>query len=552
MEAGGVGVNSPEFLQNKIERLKTALDEANALMDRQVTERDEARAQLEVVKREKEDVERQLAEARAQIPDGGGSAPAPATDPELERQLRDRIAQLEGERDSLQSAPPVSSAPSGDNQELQNRIASMQRELDSAHADVAAARREAETARASAQAVPGRRPSPGAELPAPGPFVSQEVIRDALDNDNFVLFCQPVFSLQAERITQYELLLRLRDENGRMVRPFGFLEPADRYGLIAEIDRWVVLHALDLLEQDATGDLRLEVNIAAQSLGDFELTALIEQQIAMTDLDPGRLILEVSENVAAANLENCERLAKRLRGLGCGFALDDFGSSFASFRHLRDIPISYLKIDGDLIVTVTESRTGQLTIKSLVELAKGLGAETIAEYVSDDQTLEFLREQGVGYAQGYRIGRPRPIEEVLMSGAQAHQPAPPKRVERPALQSGGEGDGGGEPPVEAPPVEPHAEPPPVEPPHVEPPPVEPHVEAPPVEPHVEAPPIEAPPVDEGHVEEQRVEEQQPHEPQPDEQQYGQESYGDDQHAHEQHQDEPPASGESGFTPSETT
>jgi EAL domain-containing protein (putative c-di-GMP-specific phosphodiesterase class I) len=275
--------------------------------------------------------------------------------------------------------------------------------------------------------------------------VSQEIIRDALDNDNFVLFCQPVFSLKDERITQYELLLRLRDKDGRMVRPFGFLDPADRYGLMAEIDRWVVSHALDLLERDSSGELRLEVNIAGPSLADYELTSLIEQQIAMTDLDPGRLIIEVSENVAAANLEDCERLAKRLRGLGCGFALDDFGSTFASFRHLRDLPLNYLKIDGDLVVTVTESRTGQLTIKSLVELAKGLGAETIAEYVSDDQTLEFLREQGVGYAQGYRIGRPRPIEDVLdMTGTHEHAPQAPKRVERPALESGGEDEGGHE------------------------------------------------------------------------------------------------------------
>jgi EAL domain-containing protein (putative c-di-GMP-specific phosphodiesterase class I) len=284
-----------------------------------------------------------------------------------------------------------------------------------------------------------RRPLTDSDLPAPGPFVSQEVIREALDNDNFVLFCQPVFSLQSERITQYELLLRLRDAEGRMVRPFGFLEPADRFGLMAEIDRWVVSHALDLLAADSTGDLRLEVNIAGQSLADYELTALIEQQIAMTDLDPARLILEVSENVAAANLDDCKRLAKRLRGLGCGFALDDFGSTFASFRHLRDLPVNYLKIDGDLVVTVTESRTGQLTIKSLVELAKGLGAETIAEYVSDDQTLEFLREQGVGYAQGYRIGRPRPIEEVLHAhGTHDHQPEPPVRIEHPALGSGDE------------------------------------------------------------------------------------------------------------------
>jgi EAL domain-containing protein (putative c-di-GMP-specific phosphodiesterase class I) len=459
----GVGVNSPEFLQKKIDRLKTALDEANVLMDRQVTERDEARAQLERAKDENHELRRELEQLRAQggaaPPEGGaapeGAAPVPAIDQALESELRNRIAQLEEERDSLSAG-----SPDGE-QQLRERADYLQRQLDDSRRDLEAARGQLDTARrdvdsaradadtarreaqvqAQAQAPAGvsRRPMPDAELPAAGPFVSQEVIRDALDNDNFVLFCQPVFSLQAERITQYELLLRLRDGDGRMVRPFGFLEPADRYGLIAEIDRWVVQHALDLLERDASGDLRLEVNIAGQSLGDYELTALIEQHIAMTDVDPGRLILEVSENVAAAHLEDCERLAKRLRGLGCGFALDDFGSTFASFRHLRDIPINYLKIDGDLVVTVTESRTGQLTIKSLVELAKGLGAETIAEYVSDDQTLEFLREQGVGYAQGYRIGRPRPIEEVLDMHAthQAH-PQPPRRVERPALHSGGE------------------------------------------------------------------------------------------------------------------
>ncbi|MEA2484241.1 MAG: hypothetical protein QOC55_2188 [Thermoleophilaceae bacterium] len=447
MEAG-VGVNSPEFLQKKIERLKVALDEANVLMDRQVTERDEARAQLDGLRRENAELRRELEQLRAQ---GGGAQPgaeaaAPQADPALEQELRDRIAELERERDTLRDAPispePSAVADDGRVESLQRELEAARLDLDHARRDLEASRRDTDAARAAAAAlpatVPGRRATADSDLPAHGPFVSQEVIRAALDNDNFVLFCQPVFSLQSERITQYELLLRLRDGDGRMVRPFGFLEPADRYGLMAEIDRWVVGHALDLLTLDATGDLRLEVNIAAQSLGDHELTDLIEQHIAMTDLDPARLILEVSENVAAANLEDCERLAKRLRGLGIGFALDDFGSTFASFRHLRDLPINYLKIDGDLVVTVTESRTGQLTIRSLVELAKGLGAETIAEYVSDDQTLEFLRESGVGYAQGYRIGRPRPIDEVLGKKQATHEHQSPARVERPALGSGDE------------------------------------------------------------------------------------------------------------------
>jgi EAL domain-containing protein (putative c-di-GMP-specific phosphodiesterase class I) len=456
MEASGIGVNSPEFLQKKIERLKTALDEANELMDRHVTDRDEARAQLDGVRRENAELKRELEELRARVGDGGAAAAAPAgVDPAVEQELRDQIAALESERaaleserDALESERDALRAQStGGDSELLARVAALQNELEAARRELDAARGAAASARADADAaraasVPGTAPrgQSDSDMPVPGPFVSPEVIRSALDNDNFVLFCQPVFSLQAERITQYELLLRLRDADGRMVRPFGFLEPADRYGLMSEIDRWVVTHALDLLAADASGDLRLEVNLAGQTLGDPELVALIEQQIAATDLDPARLILEVSENVAVANLEACQRLAKHLRGLGCAFALDDFGSTFASFRHLRDLPVNYLKIDGDLVVTVTESRTGQLTVKSLVELARGLGAETIAEYVSDDQTLEFLREQGVGYAQGYRIGRPRPIEEVLGDGAAPARREAPKRVQRPALGSGGEAD----------------------------------------------------------------------------------------------------------------
>jgi EAL domain-containing protein (putative c-di-GMP-specific phosphodiesterase class I) len=457
MEASEFGVNSPEFLQRKIDRLKTALDEANELMDRHVTERDEARAQLDSLKRENADLRRELDTARtapeSAPPAEAEAAAEPLLDPALEQELRDRIAALEAERDALGAAAAAAAAPAAapiEDRELlarlaalQNELAAARRETDEARAQAAGARAEADAARAAsiaaAAAAPAGHPPGGpsdSDLPAPGPFVPPEVIRAALANDDFVLFCQPVFSLQAERITQYELLLRLRDGDGRMVRPFGFLEPADRYGLMSEIDRWVVGHALDLLARDLTGDLRLEVNLAGQSLGDPELIALIEQQIAVTDLDPARLILEVSENVAVAHLDECRRLAKQLRGLGCGFAIDDFGSTFASFRHLRDLPVNFLKIDGDLVVTVTESRTGQLTIKSLVELARGLGAETIAEYVSDDQTLEFLREQGVGYAQGYRIGRPRPIAEVLDSSAGPREP--PRRVERPALGSGGE------------------------------------------------------------------------------------------------------------------
>lgn len=399
MEASNVGVNSPEFLQKKVERLKRALEEANQLMDRHVAERDEARAQAAKAQQELADLKRRIEGGEVTVGD-----PATGSGPQSTEEAN----------------------------ELRDQLEAMQAELERTRKELDSTRGRLVDAEAATAAPPGepviaagarRRPESSVDLTVGGPFVDPDLIRRALREDGFVLFCQPVFSLQDERVTQYELLLRMKDDQGRLVRPFAFLEPADRYGLMPDIDLWVVRRALDLLTDDSTGQLRLEVNIAGQSIGNPDLTAIIEQQVAVSDIDPARLIIEVSENVAVSNLEDCERLAKRLRGLGVGFALDDFGSTFASFRHLRDLPVNFLKLDGDLVVTVIESRTGQLTIKSLVDLAKGIGAETIAEYVSDDQTLEFLREQGVGYAQGYRIGRPRPLEEVLP----AREPPEPRR-----------------------------------------------------------------------------------------------------------------------------
>ncbi len=121
----------------------------------------------------------------------------------------------------------------------------------------------------------------------------------------------------------------------------------------------------------------------------------------------------MTEQIAIADPEGARSLAKNLRAIGCGFALDDFGTSFGSFRFLKDMPVDYLKIDGDLIVSLTESRTAQLVVKALVDVARGTGAETIAVFASDRQTLEMLRELGVDYAQGHKVGQPRPIAEAL-------------------------------------------------------------------------------------------------------------------------------------------
>jgi EAL domain-containing protein (putative c-di-GMP-specific phosphodiesterase class I) len=169
-----------------------------------------------------------------------------------------------------------------------------------------------------------------------------------------------------------------------------------------------------IAEQAEVGrDIHLEVNLSAESLDDPVLLPTIERELASTGIDPSRLILEVPERVAIDDAEGASRLAKRLRAMGCSFALDDFGTSFGSFRFLKDLPVDFLKIDGDLIVTLSESRTAQLVVKALVDVAKGTGAETIAVFASDDEALRMLRELGVGYAQGHKVGRPRPIADAL-------------------------------------------------------------------------------------------------------------------------------------------
>src|SRR2546423_3510425 len=203
--------------------------------------------------------------------------------------------------------------------------------------------------------------------------------------------------------------------DGQRLLPQSFLVTARRAGLLAAIDQWVVRRAIRTIgEQARVGrDVCLEMNLSAEGLHDASLLPAIEGELARTGIEPNRLVLEVPEQVAITDPNGARALAKQLRAIGCGFALDDFGSSFGSFRFLKDLPVDYLKLDGDLIVTLSESRTAQLVVKALVDVANGTGAETIAVFTSDDESPRLLRELGVGFAQGHKVGRPRPIGEAL-------------------------------------------------------------------------------------------------------------------------------------------
>ncbi|MSO42115.1 MAG: EAL domain-containing protein [Solirubrobacterales bacterium] len=239
-------------------------------------------------------------------------------------------------------------------------------------------------------------------------------IRDALDEDDFSLYAQPILDLKKDRVDRYEVLVRMTGENAEPILPGAFLSTAERFGLIGDLDRWVIRHAIELIAENSRRgeDFPIGVNISGHSLADPELPSLIRDEVREKGIDPSRLIFEVTETAAIASMDRAREFAAMLTELGCSFALDDFGSGFNSFYYLKHFPIDFLKIDGDFIQDLPDSSVDQLVVKSMVEIASGLGVRTIAEFANSPRTVELLRELGVDYAQGYAIGRPRPAAEV--------------------------------------------------------------------------------------------------------------------------------------------
>jgi diguanylate cyclase (GGDEF)-like protein/PAS domain S-box-containing protein len=247
-------------------------------------------------------------------------------------------------------------------------------------------------------------------------FVEAERIRHALEEDRLILHCQPILDLGTNQICQYELLLRLpNDRGGEPLLPSTFLYAAERSGLILSIDGWVIRRAIALIAAHtrAGRKLVLNVNLSGKSIGDRRLAALIEEALAEAGIDPARLTFELTETAAIANVEEAKIFANRLRSQGCHFALDDFGAGFGSFSYLKNFPFDCLKIDGDFIRGLTTSTVDQLVVRALVDIARGMGKKTVAEFVTDEKTAGLLRKLGVDSAQGYHIGMPRPISEVL-------------------------------------------------------------------------------------------------------------------------------------------
>lgn len=236
-------------------------------------------------------------------------------------------------------------------------------------------------------------------------------IRAALEHDRFVLYEQPLLELASGAVARHEILLRMVAEDGEHIAPMAFLPTAEQAGLVQAIDAWVIMAAIDLIARQALrGErLHLDVNVSGASVTDPELLALVECQLALAEIDPACLTFEITETAAIADIELAQHFAQRLGQLGCGFALDDFGAGFGSFFYLKHIPFDTLKIDGEFIRGLVHCERDRIMVKAIAGLARELGTETVAEFVADDATRELVDTYGIHYAQGYGIGRPRPI-----------------------------------------------------------------------------------------------------------------------------------------------
>jgi EAL domain-containing protein (putative c-di-GMP-specific phosphodiesterase class I) len=256
-------------------------------------------------------------------------------------------------------------------------------------------------------------------------------LRRALREDLFVLHYQPIVSLQSGTVSHYEALIRLADDPDEpLTPPCSFLPAAERYGLIQEIDRMVIGKVVALMGGEpaadrghtvrgagSAGDARVAVNLSALSITDRGMLAHIEQELIRHLVDPGRLIVEVTETAAIGDMRRAQTFCEGVHTLGSSVALDDFGAGFGSFQYLKHLPFRYLKIDGDFIRTLPTSRKDQLVVQALVGVVRGMGKQTIAEYVGDEPTMRLLRGYGVDFAQGFEVGRPRGQVEAFAEAA---------------------------------------------------------------------------------------------------------------------------------------
>ena len=229
------------------------------------------------------------------------------------------------------------------------------------------------------------------------------LIKASLKENKFILFYQPICKFDGE-IIHFEALIRMFDENNSILLPDSFIPIAERFGLMSQIDRWVITEALKTLTERR--DIHVFVNISGISLGDKSLLKFIEDSINASNVEPSRLGFEITETTAVKDLSQSNKWITKLKALGCKFALDDFGVGFSSFSYLSDFPIDFLKIDGSFVKKIDIDKKSKDLVVAMNEVAHALGKETIAEFVTSEEIVKILKEIKVDCGQGYFLGKP--------------------------------------------------------------------------------------------------------------------------------------------------
>ncbi len=252
-------------------------------------------------------------------------------------------------------------------------------------------------------------------------MVWKDRLMEALEKDTLVLAFQPIVGVSSTRVHHYEVLVRMRESNGALIAPGKFIPAAEQFGLIQQVDRYIVTkairHLADLPAEMA--DIGYSINLSGLSVGRQDMYELIEREVREAGIEPTRITFEITETAACEQLNNAMEFIQKVRELGCRVSLDDFGVGFSSFSYLKHLRADILKIDGSFIRDIHNNTADQLFVKALVDVARGMGMQTIAEFVENEQVYQRVRGLGVDYVQGYYLGKPQLTLATESSTAEA-------------------------------------------------------------------------------------------------------------------------------------
>jgi len=238
-------------------------------------------------------------------------------------------------------------------------------------------------------------------------------LREALDYDHFRLYAQAVVALgPPQGIAMAEVLVRLREEEERLLPPGDFLPAFAHYGMMAELDRWVVRGALRKLGED--GKVRkLSVNVSGQTIEEPGFAPFVAMQLRLASLDPASLVIEIDENDAIDRRQAAERFAAEMKGIGCELLIDGFARRSVSFEPLKALLVNYVKVDGTIIRNILRSAGAAAKLRAIVRVGEVTGVGVIAECVEEQAVLANLKLLKVGYAQGFGVHEPEPIDALF-------------------------------------------------------------------------------------------------------------------------------------------